>query len=65
MTRADVHRELIAIAKDGLRDPEAATSREREMLRDVLSVIGEEQSHAGDLARAALRTFELAFRRIG
>jgi hypothetical protein len=53
MTRADVHRELIAIAKDGLRDPEAAT------------VIGEEQSHAGDLARAALRTFELAFRRIG
>lgn len=65
MTRADVQRELIAIASEARADPEAATSRERAMLREVLNAIGEEQSQAGDLARAALRTFELAFWRIG
>lgn len=64
MTRSEVEQQLICIARDAHTDPEAATSRERRLLRDVLMQIGEDATASGELARAVVRTFELSFRRI-
>lgn len=64
MTRIEVAQQLIQIARDAVTDPEAATSRERRLLRDVLMQIGEEATDAGELARTAVKTFELNFRRM-
>jgi hypothetical protein len=64
VTNVEVAQQLIQIAREAITDPEAATSRERRLLRDVLMQIGEETTASGELARAAVRTFELAFRRI-
>lgn len=64
MKRHEVELQLVAIAAEAHHDPEAATSRERRMLRDVLiqiSARGDEDSRG--LAGAALRAWELEFRR--
>jgi hypothetical protein len=63
VTRHDVELQLVAIAAEAHHDPESAANRERRMLRDVLAAIGEEATKAGELARAASRTFELRFSR--
>mgnify|MGYP001603869316 CR=1 FL=1 len=66
MTREEVEQQLIAIAKDAHSDPEAAASRERRMHRDVLMHIASSgDGESVGLARAALRSWELFFRRIG
>jgi hypothetical protein len=63
MTPPDVERHLIAIARTALEDPEAASAHERKLLRHVLTTIGEDATTSGALARAALRAWELRFRR--
>lgn len=62
LTRLDVDQALISIAATAMTDPEAATSRERRLLRDVLLALANGGSR--ELARGALRSFDLQFRRI-
>lgn len=64
MTTTDVSRALIAIASSAVNDPEAASYRERAMLKDVLQEIAiRGDSGSAELARAALRAWEIPFRR--
>lgn len=64
MTRADIQRELIAIAKLAHSgDFEAAHAAEDALHQRVLGVVAEEATEAGKLAREALRTLELRFTR--
>jgi hypothetical protein len=64
LTLDDIDRALVAIAKDALTDPEAAASRERRLLHDViLHVAAHGDGESVALCRAVMRTFELEFRR--
>jgi hypothetical protein len=59
MTREDVERQLIAITREAHTDTEAASARERRLLRDVLlHIAGNGDGESVVLARAALRVWE-------
>ena len=64
MNVMDVEQQLVAIAAQAHTDPLAAADRERRMCRDVLLEIANVGSkRAAELARAALRSWELEFAR--
>jgi hypothetical protein len=58
-----VHQRLIGIANAAHRDPEEAHDLEDKLFVDVLTEIARGEGDAAELAKAALRSRELAFPR--